>query len=144
MAVIDEIIRPHYLRFYRELDGSAGHPIDQLKAHLAFLSSQATDEEVALGCPLNNLVQEMSPIDEDFRLRMKAVIDAIHTSTANALRRGQNAGLVRTDIDPEAAARFFFANIEGAYSMAKVAKNAANFRSNLQLLGLWLDSLRVG
>lgn len=142
-AVIDEIIRPSYLQFYQELDQWEGDPIDKLKEHLHLLAEKATDEEVSLGCPLNNLVQEMSPLDEDFRLRMKRIVDSIHRSTAAALKRGQEAGFIRAGIDPESVAQFFFAQIEGAYSIAKVRKDAAAFHNNMALLGQFLDTLRA-
>ena len=141
-AVIDEIIRPNYLQFYRELDRWEGNPVDKLKEHLHFLAGRATDDEVSLGCPLNNLVQEMSPIDEDFRLRMKSIVDGIQASITAAIRRGQAAQSVRPDVDAEAIARFFFAAIEGAYSVAKVRKDAAAFRSSMGILHQFLDTLR--
>lgn len=141
-AVIEEIIRPNYLGFYRELEQWTGNPLDKLQAHLHYLSAQASDENISLGCPLNNLVQEMSPLDEDFRVRLKSIVDAIHLAVAAALRRGQTAGQVRKDIAPEAIAQFFFAGIEGAYSTAKVRRDAAAFRSNMNVLGRFLDSLR--
>jgi len=142
-AVIDEIIRPNYLHFYRELDRWEGDPIDKLQKHLQFLASKATDEDISLGCPLNNLVQEMSPIDEAFRLRMKSIVDTIHNSIASAIARGQSKGLVRNEVIPEQVAHFIFSSIEGAYSMAKVHRDVAKFKSNLALLGQFLDTLRV-
>jgi AcrR family transcriptional regulator len=143
VAVIDEIIRPNYLHFYRELDRWEGHPIDKLQEHLQFLMEKATDEEVSLGCPLNNLVQEMSPLDEDFRLRMKSIVDGIHASTAAALVRGQANGQVRAEANPLQIAQFFFASIEGTYALAKVKKDAAAFKSNMNLLAQFLDTLRI-
>lgn len=142
-AVIDEIIRPNYLRFYQELDGWEGHPIDKLQSHLRFLSDNATSQDVSLGCPLNNLVQEMSPLDETFRLRMKAIIDKIHQSVAAALVRGQQAGQVRNDVQPDQMAQFFFAGIEGAYVLAKVRQDAAAFKANMSILAQFLDTLRM-
>jgi len=142
-AVIDEILRPNYLRFYRDLDLWEGHPVDKLQEHLRFLADQATDDDVSLGCPLNNLVQEMSPLDEDFRLRMKAIIDHIHSSVAAALVRGQAARQVRDTVRPDQVAQFVFAGIEGAYSLAKVRRDAAAFKSNMDLLGQFLDTLRT-
>ena len=142
-AVLDEIIRPNYLRFYLELEQAQDNPLDKLQSHLRMLSAQATDEEVALGCPLNNLVQEMSPLDEDFRLRMKGIVDTIHRSVTHALQRGQEAGFVQKDIDAESWSQFFFAQIEGAYGIAKVRKDAAAFRRNMNLLSRFLDSIRA-
>lgn len=142
-AVIDEIIRPNYLRFYGELNHSEANPLDMLQSHLAFLADKATDEDIALGCPLNNLVQEMSPLDEDFRLRMKSIIDNIHQSTATAMTRGQAAGFVRGDIQPMQVAQFIFSGIEGAYATAKVRRDSAAFKSNMQMLSQYLDTLRA-
>ena len=142
-AVLDEIIRPNYLHFYHELDQWEGHPLDKMQAHLMFLAKNATNEEVALGCPLNNLAQEMSPLDEGFRLRMKSITDYIHKSTAAALTRGQASGQIRSDIQPDQVAHFIFAAIEGAYSVAKVHKNASMFQSNMAMLSQFLDSLRT-
>jgi AcrR family transcriptional regulator len=142
-AVIDEIIRPNYLRFYQELDRWEGNPVDKLQEHLRFLTSMASDEEVSLGCPLNNLVQEMSPLDEDFRLRMKSIIDQIHKSVSAALTRGIDNGYIRRDIQPEHVAQFYFAGIEGAYVIAKVRKDGAAFKANMAILADYLNSLKV-
>ncbi|MEO6037334.1 MAG: TetR family transcriptional regulator C-terminal domain-containing protein [Saprospiraceae bacterium] len=141
-AIIDELIRPRYLHFFQELAASSGNPIDKMQEHLRALSGFATEEDIALGCPLNNLVQEMSPIDEDFRLRMKSIVDEIHTCTIEALRRGQAAGLVRANVVVEQIAQFFFAGIEGAYSTAKVRKDCTAFQNNMLVLSAFLDTLR--
>ncbi len=141
-AIIEEIIRPRYLHFYQELARCTGNPIDKMQQHLHMLADMATQEEVTLGCPLNNLVQEMSPIEEDFRISMQAIVDEIHSSVATALRRGQSDGLVRPEIDPEQIAPFFFAAIEGAYSTAKVRKDAVVFKNNMKVLSSFLDTLR--
>lgn len=141
-AVLDEIIRPNYLAFYHRLADCEGDPIPLLQEHLHFLVQNASDEDIALGCPLNNLVQEMSPIDEDFRVRMKAIVEAIQHRVGLALQKGKEKGFIKEEVDCVAIGRFFFAAIEGAYSTAKVSKDAAAFAANLKMLGLFLESLR--
>jgi TetR/AcrR family transcriptional regulator, transcriptional repressor for nem operon len=142
IAVVDEIIRPSYLTFYRELDQSADDPITMIQAHIAMLSQRCDSENIALGCPLNNLIQEMSPIDEDFRRHLKYVVDAMQQSVANALRRGQTQGLVQDDMEAEAVAHFYLSSLEGAYGIAKVQRSVAVFRASLQMLIYFFDSLR--
>ncbi|HLP95510.1 MAG TPA: TetR/AcrR family transcriptional regulator [Saprospiraceae bacterium] len=142
-AVIDEIIKPNYLHFYHELNRSEGNPIPMLADHLKYLSDMATDEDIALGCPLNNLIQEMSPLDEDFRLRMRNIVEAIQESVAGALQRGKAGGFIREDVDCKAVSRFFFSTIEGSYSMAKVSKQKEAFVTNMGLLTAYLESLAV-
>ena len=142
-AVLDEIIRPNYLAALRRLDQHAGDPITFLQEHIDHLAQAATDDDIALGCPLNNLAQEMSPLDEDFRLRMKFIVEQIEHSVAAALERGKANHYVREDADSRAIGRFFFSSIEGAYAMAKVIKSAEAFRQNMQLLKTFLQAYRV-
>jgi TetR/AcrR family transcriptional regulator, transcriptional repressor for nem operon len=142
VAVVDEIIRPNYLAFYRELDQSAANPIDTLQAHIHRLANNCTPENIGLGCPLNNLMQEMSPIDEVFRLKLKSILDSMHRSVSDALRRGQGAGLVRADIDTQAIAHFYLSALEGTYGIAKVQNNITVLQAAMTVLGSFFDGLR--
>jgi TetR/AcrR family transcriptional regulator, transcriptional repressor for nem operon len=140
-AVLDEIIAPDYLYFYRQLDQFTGNPIPKLISHIEFLENLATDEDIVLGCPLNNLMQEMSPLDEEFRLRMKSIVGQIQQSVTAALERGKSAGFIRPDVDSAAVGGFFFGSIEGSYSVAKVHKSKALFCSNMSILKAYLGTL---
>ena len=70
------------------------------------------------GCPLNNLAQEMSGLDEGFRQRIQRVLEVWQQGVAQALRRGQACGCVRADLDPEKAATFILAALEGTIGLA--------------------------
>jgi AcrR family transcriptional regulator len=143
IAVIDEIIKPNYLHFYHELNSWTGNPIDKIQQNIRFLSDKCTAEELRFGCPLNNLVQEMCPIDEHFRVRLQTVVDGMARSVADALRRGQAAGTVKTDIDPDAIAQFYLSALEGSYGMTKARKDVTAFRASLQILCQFFDGLRT-
>jgi TetR/AcrR family transcriptional regulator, transcriptional repressor for nem operon len=142
LAIIDEIIEPNYLKFYQDLDIFDGNPIDMLHFHLKDLVRMATDENISLGCPLNNLVQEMSPLSEEFRIKLKRIVDGMTTSVTKALKKGQKNGFVKKDSNPQAVADFYISSIEGAYSIAKVQRNIAVFKSNMAQLSLYLEILR--
>jgi TetR/AcrR family transcriptional regulator, transcriptional repressor for nem operon len=142
LAIIDEMIEPSYLKFYDDLDVFEGNPIDMLRFHLKDLSRHATHEEICLGCPLNNLVQEMSPINEDFREKLKGVVEKMTFSITNALNRGIMNGYVKKGTDAQAVAEFYFSGIEGSFSIAKVHRNPEMFKSNMKQLSLYLDILR--
>lgn len=142
ISIIDEIIEPMFLKFYGELQRSSGDPIPMLQEHLRWLSGICTDEEAALGCPLNNLVQEMSPLDEDFRTRLQKILNVMQSTVAEALRRGQDAGLLKTTFDCDATAWFYLASIEGAYSMAKVNRSAQTFKRVNQQIINYFETLR--
>jgi len=88
-----------------------------------------------LGCPLNNLAQEMSPLDEGFRLRTQQVFELWLQTFELALRRGQASGAVSTTIDPRAAAFALVAEIEGILSLSRNSQDR-------RVLGLGLQNLR--
>ena len=75
------------------------------------------DTRSARGCtgrlPLNNLAQEMSPLDAGFRKRLAIIFDAWHEAVALALREGQTQGTVRRDVEPDDAAGLLIAMVEG-------------------------------
>jgi len=97
---------------------------------------------VELGCPLNNLAQEMSPLDEKFRRRVAQILEAWTDGYTRALERAQALGQVRPDVSPARVAAFIVAAVEGAFGMAKNARSVETLRSNLDVLVSFLDTLR--
>lgn len=110
----------------------------------AFLEEIPRNTQMAeLGCPLNNLSQEMSPVDEDFRLALDKQFKRLHEGIAEALRRGQALGTVGKDIDPSASALFVVASYEGCMGMAKSAQDMALFETCAAQLFRYLDTLKA-
>lgn len=124
-AIVEERLNQMITGMWIEPLRQHTNPLLGMIAVIREASEQLGDELVRMGCPLNNLAQEMSPIDEGFRQRIARVYDRWHRSIVEGLLRGQGAGLVRTDIDCDAVARFIIASIEGALGMAKNAQNPA-------------------
>ena len=140
-SVVDEILAPQYVNHWKALTSYPGHPIDGIKASISTLKQHYTDNTMRLGCPLNNLIQEMSPIDEGFRKRLQRIVDTMQQYIADSLRKGQTAGTVRADIDADEVAFFILASVEGSYSMAKVKQSKSVFFSALSYLETFLDTL---
>ena len=107
------------------------------------LADKASPDDIYLGCPLNNLVQEMSPLNEDFRQRLKVVMDGMIHYTTRALERGVANGQVKADTDCAAVASFMVAGMEGAYGVAKVLKSLSSFHRNIQQLLNYLELSRA-
>ena len=143
-AVVDEVVRGFLLERWGIdlLAQEEGDPITALQQILRRRSLELTAREVELGCPLNNLAQEMSPLDERFRRRVNAIFDTWREAFARALEQGKKEGTVRRDVDARKVVPFIVAAIEGSFGVAKSAKSAAMVRSNLEVLGEFLESLR--
>jgi AcrR family transcriptional regulator len=99
---------------------------------------------VNLGCPLNNLAQEMSPLDNGFRLRTQHVFEFWMQSYEFALRRGQMSGGVSTTIDAKAVAFALVAEIEGILSLAKNSQNPQALTIGARNLRRQLETFRTG
>ncbi len=105
-------------------------------------STSLSDPDVAGGCPLNNLAQEMSPLDEGFRMRLSAIFQSWIGGIADALRLGQANGKVRPGIDCRDTATFIVATYEGYISLAKNAQDATMLRAGVRNMTQYLLGLR--
>jgi TetR/AcrR family transcriptional regulator, transcriptional repressor for nem operon len=140
-AVVDEVIAEiGREKWLRPLD-KAENPIDMLAE--IFLGSSTKPEHIRGGCPVNNLVLEMSPLDEGFRQRLAKQVDDWRKAIAGALRRGQEKGLVRDDLDSDEIAMFLMATYEGYISLAKNSQDAETLQSGMRTLAKYLETLRA-
>lgn len=122
-AVVDEVIRVQVERYWIAPLSVAENPIDALISIIESGKEIMSASDIQLGCPVNNLAQEMSAIDEGFRRRLEKIINCWQQSISSALTRGQHRGLVRTDVDVEAMSVFLVASLEGSIGMAKSARS---------------------
>jgi AcrR family transcriptional regulator len=140
-AVVDEVLagitRDKWLLPLEK----AGDPIEALVRIVQ--STSLKSEDVRGGCPVNNLVQEMSPLDEGFRKRLAKVFDDWRRGIAGALRRGQKTGVVAREVDPVEAANFVMATYEGYISLAKASLDPRLLRAGMKRIVRYLESLRV-
>ncbi len=143
LAVIEEVVRPRLAEVMYEPLGRARHPLAAMIELLRHKARTTKGEDIALGCPLNNLTQEMSPIDEDFRHSLNRLLQDWIKVVAEALRRGQQGGEVRTDIDARETAFFIVASLEGCLGMSKNTQSPAAFRGCLGQLEIYLESLKA-
>ncbi|HET7623191.1 MAG TPA: TetR family transcriptional regulator C-terminal domain-containing protein [Gemmatimonadaceae bacterium] len=143
-AVVDDVIRGHLLaRWLGPLEGHDADPLTALQNAFRARAKEVQPHEAELGCPLNNLAQEMSPLDEEFRARIEAVFDQWRAGFADALERAKTAGTVREDVDSQQVATFLVAAAEGSFGLAKNARSLEMFRSNMEMLARYLETLRA-
>jgi AcrR family transcriptional regulator len=142
-AVVEEVIRQRILRRWGH-DLQAGEdPITHLMEKLRFEAHHCWPlEALQVGCPVNNLANEMSPIDEGFRQRIEQVFHDWQEIIARFISQGQKSGHVRSDVKPEQVATFFVAAVEGTISMAKNAQDPKLLQDNFTMLQTYLAALR--
>ena len=96
-----------------------------------------------LGCPLNNLAQEMNPLDAGFRTRTTRVFQTWRESYRTALTRGQQHRTVRATVDPGDVAHLLIAQIEGTLSLARNTQDPETLTTGARALRGYLASIRA-
>ena len=140
-AIVEEIVagmtRDKWLRPLKE----AKDPIDKMIDIVQATSVRPKD--VRGGCPLVNLAQEMSPLNEEFRRRLERIFDGWQEGIASALRKGQLEGTVRRDLVPEDTASFLIAMYEGYVLLVKNAQDPKVWNVGIRNIVGWLRTLRA-
>jgi AcrR family transcriptional regulator len=140
LAVVDEMIGTGLVERYVRPLRDAAHPA-QAVIELIGMKQGMSDEFVRLGCPLNNLMQEMSPVDEEFRNRLNRILSQWQDAFEEALRRAQMAGEIRGEVNCHAAALFIVSAWEGCTGVAKNMQSVEAFRACMSQLQGYVASL---
>lgn len=122
-AVVDELLSARMRYFWIEPLEKGTDTVDTLVGILNSGRARISERDIQLGCPVNNLAQEMSPIDEGFRQRVGKILTDWRGAIAKSLSNGQQAGQLRDDFDADAMASFLVSGLQGCIGMAKNAQS---------------------
>jgi TetR/AcrR family transcriptional repressor of nem operon len=138
-AVMEEIYTPMFLELWQpavEVDD----PIEGLCDFFTAMYTNSSCDEIVCGCPLNNLCQEMSGVDEGFRLRILNMQQQLNQLIAINLQRVANQ--LRDDIDFSQVAYFIVSTFHGSSSLSKSSKNKDLFEKVIKELCNYIRNLR--
>lgn len=141
-AVVEEVIRPFVEAGWKPLL-EAEDCVSGAIALCKQLSKQRSERAIECGCPFNNLINEMSPVDEGFRVRLQKILDEWREGLIQALRKGQARGVLRKDVEPAAAAAFIISSIEGSVGLAKAKQSREFLDASMRGLMDYLEQLRI-
>lgn len=142
-AVLEELIEKRIQELWIDPLKKYEDPLVGLHRIYKRIGKVWNDEFFRLGCPLNNLAQEMSPIDDGFRVRIEAFFLFWRDAFAAALERGQQQGIVAADIDCKQSAMFIIASMEGILGMTKNQRDKTVYENCGKELKRYLESLRA-
>lgn len=140
-AVIEEEIKHLVEKIWVEPIRKMQNPVIELPCLLETLDKRATKLMRAHGCPLNNLAQEMSMLDEGFRRRIAANFTFWNEALTAKLEEAKQKQYLRDDVDSEAVSRFVIAVIEGCISIQKVEKTRQQSLAAVAQLKIYLTVL---
>ena len=124
-AVVDELIIPTVEAVWLQPLKNSADPLPGLINVIEQMpeNEHKPPEMIRYGCPLNNLAQEMSPLDEGFRQRLDYAFRGWHDVIQETLERAQQKGHIRGDVNCDETATFIMAALEGCIGIAKNAQS---------------------
>lgn len=141
-AVLEERIQQRITEIWITPLKTCTDPLEGIHRLFVKLDEQWSDDFFNLGCPLNNLAQEMSPIDEGFRTRIETFFKYWKTAISEALEKGQQQGIVDKTINPDDCAQFILCALEGTLGMVKNHQNKDVYYNCGKELKRYLNTLR--
>ena len=118
-ALVEEVISPMIIdRWITPLE-SYDNPLNGILKQMKTLIGDAPPAHLKLGCPLNNLVQEMSAVDKGFHKRLQTALNLWIDETEKHLKRAKSNGYLKKDVNTQQVAQFVVMAHEGFYGMLK-------------------------
>jgi AcrR family transcriptional regulator len=143
-AVVDELIGPLLLQRWLDPLADTTDPILELKRSFRrYVKQDIESGSYVQGCPLNNLAQEMSPLDEGFRKRIDELYATWRKRVAAAIAAGIEARTVKKDVSPTRAAALVVAAQMGIWGTAKSSRSKELMVRAAEALCDYLDELKA-
>ncbi|MEK2647060.1 TetR/AcrR family transcriptional regulator [Bdellovibrio sp. BCCA] len=141
-ALVDEVIKP--MTYSRWIDPLKEYenPIEGILAQLKNLIGKAKPSELRYGCPLNNLVQEMAPVDKGFKERLENALNYWIDGMEKELKRAKEGGYLKKDVNTRQAAHFVVMAHEGFYGMLKALDDPKAFDALYDSLKRYFATIR--
>ena len=140
-AMVDEVLRDvTQERWVRPL-AAYKNPVQGVIARFRKIIETTPEEHIMLGCPLNNLIQEMSALNPVLRKKLNEILKLWIGETERYLRKAQEEGYLKKDVDPRQVAEFVVMVEEGSYAMVKNLRDKNVYWSLFESLKQYLESI---
>ncbi len=143
IAVIEEVIKPHYQSVWGDFYKSD----DPLKA-LCHVIDGIYDSDAArlskTGCPLGNLILEISAKDAVLANHTNAVITIWRSFLETGLKKAKDIGIIPKSFDISKVSDFIIASFEGCIMMSKSNQSKETLKGCFSSLKNYISSLRAG
>ncbi len=124
LAVID-----HYWEFINHMgetccSDSSVPPLERLAGYMDAYQRHFERMDLRGGCPIGNLMQEMSDLSEVFREKVGDIYARMQERIALLLKEARDRGDLPAGIDPDLIAQFILNSWEGAIMHMKLIKSS--------------------
>ena len=140
-AIVDEIIRTGIMERWITPLAAYKNPLQGILKCFKNTFENWPDDLVSLGCPLNNLTQELSASDAAMKAKTQGVLTDWIQNTKVHLQRAKDQGYLRKNVNVQELAEFIVTFQEGTFAMGKALNDRKIFDSMYKSFKLHIDSV---
>ncbi|MHB1545304.1 MAG: TetR/AcrR family transcriptional regulator [bacterium] len=141
VAVIEEVIKPHYQAvwgdFYKSDD-----PLEALCSTIDKIFNSGAERLSKTGCPLGNLILEISSKDAVLANHTNGVITLWRSFLESGFKKAQERGIISKDCNIIAISDFIIASFEGCIMMSKSNQSKETLKNCFDSLKSYILKLR--
>lgn len=141
-AVLDEMFTRVKTEIWEPIL-SSDNPLESIINMYENPDHEVDCERIKHGCPINNLAQEMSPIDEGFRERIEIIYSSWKERLTESLHACQKKGYMNNDVQASDIATLIMAVTQGAVGIAKNSQQPESFTEYTRGLSQYLRELQI-
>lgn len=142
LAVINEMMEQTMGKMLLEPLLSSENPLKAIYEMMEYLLIQDPYLQIKYGCPTNNLIQEMAPLNEKFSEALSKIMNQMLLAMENAIGKAKNLGLVKAEVNSKGVAIFVASGYGGIRNLGKLYGTSNYYQAYLKALKSYLDSLQ--
>ncbi|HEV2227011.1 MAG TPA: TetR/AcrR family transcriptional regulator [Nitrososphaerales archaeon] len=140
-ALVEEVLKEETLDRWIRPVAAYKNPVQGIITRFRKAIESTTEEHMGLGCPLNNLVQEMSAVDPVFREKLQAILLLWIEETEKYLKKAQAEGYIKKNVNVRQVAEFVVMVEEGSFAMVKNLRDKKVYWALYESLKQYLESI---
>lgn len=142
LAVINEMMEQTMGKMLLEPLLFSENPLNAIYEMMKYLLIQDPYLQIKYGCPTNNLIQEMAPLNEKFSEALSKIMNQMLLAMENAIGKAKNLGLVKAEVNSKEVAIFVASGYGGIRNLGKLYGTNDYYQAYLKALKSYLDSLQ--
>ena len=141
LAFIRELMYPGMIAMMIEPLNKSTDPIKDINKLIKNILNDHIHFDVRYGCPMINLIEEMAPLSERFNKALKMITLTWTNAIGECLKRGQEDGKVRADLDVMDASNYIITAYAGARNMGKMF-GTKSYSTFLKQFVIYMETLK--
>lgn len=142
ITIINEIIKPTMYEYLILPLQKTNNPIEGIYLTIESLLFNNPVLSFKYGCPLGNLVQEMSPWNSEFTITLKKVVLEWQRSIEATIEKAIKCNNLNNNINPKQVAQFILSSYWGIRNFSKITNNNECYHIYLKELKTYLTNLK--